>query len=256
MKGLVDRFVKFAETLPGFGLAFLIATLAYAYLKGTGTELSPKETFVVAFLCWLLYHAAAYLVDKLWDAFYGPNSTFTVWRTDDLNKSRNNAAKALFGPIDPRVTDYASAKLWQHVVDGVKEKSLNRQCSKVATPTDAWRKSIEPTINVSKAARTVFAFAVAGLLVPHVGFLRDWSLLAPYIAKLRPVSVAFLLGLTAIAALLVYVVLRVRHNIELYEHVAAHVTHVRRDDDEAWAVIYDVIVRDRSPKQATPHLPI
>ena len=245
MKGLVDGFVKFAQTLPGFSYAFILATLAYMYLKGKGTELSPNETFVVAFLCWLLYHAGAYIIDKLYDAIYGPDSTLTfVWRTAALKDARNDVAAVLFGRIDPRVKDYASAKLWRHVS---KEKSLYRQCRTVATPTEAWRNSIEPKIHVSKAARTVFVFAVAGLIVPHVGFLRDWPLLASYIAKLRPVTVTMLLGVTAIVALLVYVALRVRYNIELYEHVKSHVRHMRFEDKSGGAFILDVIITQRSP---------
>ena len=86
MESLADKFVTFAKKLPGFGLAFLLATLGYMYLKGNYTKLSPVETLITAVLCWLLYHAASYL-DNLYDKVYGPDSKLSfLWRIDDLSR--------------------------------------------------------------------------------------------------------------------------------------------------------------------------
>jgi hypothetical protein len=50
MESLVDELMTFGKKLPGFGMAFLVATVVYMYLKGDYTKLSSKETFVAALL--------------------------------------------------------------------------------------------------------------------------------------------------------------------------------------------------------------
>lgn len=243
MKDLVSALVKFAQTLPGFGLAFLTVTLVHQYLKGSAKELSTTETLITAGFCWALYHVAS-LLDRIYDRTYGHKSTLHLWRFDKLKDARDRAAVALFSRLDRRVTDYVSADKWQHVTS---TNSLYRQCSKVAAQTEAWKKRISPTIHVSKAARTIFAFALVGMIAPHFAVLRAWPDIDAYVSQLRPVTVTVRLGLTAVAAFLVYVVLRLRHNIELYEYVAEHVKHRRLRRKQAAAVIYDVIVTDRRP---------
>lgn len=103
MEQLAAKFVTFAQKLPGFGLAFLFATLAYMYLKEDYTKLSPVETLVTGVLCWFLYRAASYL-DNLYDTAYGPKSKLKfLWGSNDLRRARNQAAAALFGPVDSGV---------------------------------------------------------------------------------------------------------------------------------------------------------
>lgn len=244
METFVDKFVTFAQKLPGFGLAFLLATLAYMYLKGDYTKLLPVETFVTAVLCWLLYHVASYL-DKLYDTAYGPKSKLRfLWGSDKLKKSRDRAAKALFEPIDHAVKDYAYATAKGHIGERPL-LSLYSLCSTLAKPTDTWRKKIEPKIDISKAARTVFAFAAIAALITKIPSLQDSLGVTLYIERLGIFANMWVHCVIAFVALFVYVALRILHNLELYDLVATRVKHLPIGDVTA-AVIFEVTL----PKQS------
>ena len=246
MESLVDKFVDFAKSLPGFGLVFLLTTLGYMFLKGDYAKPSPEETLVTAFLCWLLYHAASYLLDKCYDKAYAPESNLGwLWKSDDLRAARNKAAQALFGPIDSKVIDYTSAKTRRHIGDRPL-KSLYSLCTTIAKPTDAWRRKIEPKIEISKAARTVFAFVFVAALIAMIPPLRDWAYVAPYIERLGVFSNGYVLFAIALVALMTYIYLRILHNVELYDHIAKEVKHLPTGDDFA-LVIFEVTILKKSP---------
>ena len=44
MKWLSDKLVDLLKELPGFALVFGLATLLYAYLKGSASDLTALET--------------------------------------------------------------------------------------------------------------------------------------------------------------------------------------------------------------------
>jgi hypothetical protein len=242
MEVLIDKFVTLAKTLPGLGLAILVATLGYMYLKDDFTKLSPRETFVTAVVCWLLYHAAS-LLDRGYDALYRPKSASGLWGLARLEDSRNRAAKALFFAADRRVTDYASAVTWRHIGDPPL-KSLYSLCSKVAKATEAWHKKIEPVIAVSKAARTAFAFTLIGTLILAAPALRDMTGLGMYVRRLGPWSNPWMMTITSAVAFVVYVVLRIEHNLRLYDYVAGHVRHIPVENGVA-AAIFEVTMPKR-----------
>lgn len=248
MKSFVDKLVDLAKELPGFGLVFLIITVAYTYLKKSPEELTATETFVAALICWLIYHASS-LLDYVYNVAYGPNSKLAFfWKSEPLHEARNRAAVKLFGPIDERVVDYRSALELRYVGDDEPLKSLYFFCSTAAKPTDAWTSKIAPKINVSKAARTVFVFALIAVLMVKIKPLREVSGLPMLTERLGLFSNVWLLLAIAFAAFVIYVVLRVLHNIQLFDYVASEVMHVPKENNQRAAVIFEVTL----PQQAGP----
>lgn len=246
MKPVLDKLVDFAKKLPGFGLVFLIVTLAYAYLKERPGELTLTESFSTAFMCWLIYHASA-LLDLLYDLAYGPESKLhSVWKFCDLQKARNSAAAVLFGPIDERVKDYSGAEEYKYVGDEKPLQSLYFYCSTVAKPTNMWVDKIAPKIHVSKAARTLFVFALVAALMVEVKVLRDAFGLPTFADRLGLLSNVWLLFTIAFLAFVVFVALRVLHNIQLFEYVASEVVHVPKKNNKQGVVIFEVTLPEKT----------
>lgn len=247
MKSFVDKLVDFAKELPGFGLVFIIITVAYAYLKESHEELTAIQTLVAAVICWGIYHGSS-LLDYLYNLAYGPNSKLSfLWKFDDLQEARNAAAKALFSPMNPSVENYAAANR-HHYVGDKPLKSLYSFCSAVAKPTDVWGSKIAPKISVSKTARTLFVFTLVLILLIKIKLLRDLFGVPALVERLGVLSNIWLLVAIAFVAFVIYVVLRVLHNIELFEYVAGEVVHVAKRDNKMAVMILDVIL----PRQRLP----
>jgi hypothetical protein len=145
--------------------------------------------------------------------------------------------------VDPNIKDYASAKAAKRIGDPPLQ-SLNALCAAVARSTDHWRKKIQPLIDISKAARTVFAFSLVTVFLANVALLRERLHVGPYIGRLGMFSSPWALGAIAIGSALLYVVLRIRHNLELYHYVAKSVHHLSIGDEFA-ATIFEVLIESK-----------
>ena len=92
------------------------------------------------------------------------------------------------------------------------------------------------------------AFAVVVGLIAKIAPLRDSIGATPYIARLGIFSDAWALCAIALAALIMYVVLRILHNVELYEYIATYVKHVPVRDVTA-AIIFEVVIPAKGPAE-------
>lgn len=250
---MVNWFVYWAKKLPGFGLVFLIVTLIYANLRKDPGELTTLQGLAATVLCWIVYQLA-FVFDHVYDWAYSTDSKLRfLCYFQTLEKARNRAAAALFGPIDPDVSNYSLATEYRYV--GKKPlKSLYFFCSTIAKPTDIWTDEIAPKIEVSKAARTIFAFALLALLFFGVQRVRDLVGLSAYVDRFGLLShrrlTITILAVTALVAFVIYFILRVLHNIELFEYVASEVTHVRKKLNRRSAVIFEVTLPRKPLRRA------
>jgi hypothetical protein len=178
--------------------------------------------------------------------FYGPKSALKFpLGIETLRSSRNEAAKAIFQPVDARVHDYASATARGHIGDKPLP-SLYSLCSSAAKSTEVWQHRIGLKIDVSKAARTVFVFAVLALVITVITPVRELTKADPYIQRLGFLAQPWFECTLALVALVAYVALRVQHNVELFEYVAKNVTHLPVKDKTA-AIVFDVVLSHDAP---------
>lgn len=122
----------------------------------------------------------------------------------------------------------------------------------LAKNTKQWEDRIARLNDWSKVARTFVALSVAAIVVLLVamGWADLNATIAPYARRLKFFGTVWAEVIVAIVALCLYLHLRVKHNIELYEYVADHVVHVRTKDREVPYIFEDILSKDTVVTQA------
>ena len=251
MKMISDKVVDAAKELPGFGWIFIVVTVAYVRARGGVAELTAWETLGLVGTCWLADRVGSALLDRLYDRLYGPRRATPVrWKGSELAAARDRAARALFGPPDPAVRDYATAVAQAHVAN-VGEPSLYSRAKEVAKHTREWEKAIAPRLDLSKATRAMVIVALAASLVLFVS--RFWPTLShlasPSARRLGVLGTDWAQLALATLSLGASLSLRRRHHEMLYEHVATNVRHLDLGDVAA-PYIFDVVVTISRPGAA------
>lgn len=247
MKALVGMVVEPVKSLPGFAWILVIITAFWTLANGT-PERGEFETLIIVGVCWVAYRMGT-ILDELYDYFYRPERKDPFfWKGEDLQTARDAAAKKLFERSDPPVTDYLSAGTKGYVHP---EKSFYSLAASLVKKLDYWEKNAASLNDFSKAARTVFVLSfvsVVLLLFAEVSpETKSW--LNPYTERLSVIGTIWFQMILAVVTLVLYVQLRLRHHIELYEYVAKHVIHIPKTDGTSIPHILDEALINRGHEQ-------
>jgi hypothetical protein len=176
--------------------------------------------------------------EVVYDRLYRPErQKLFHWKGKDLKEARDAAADAVFG------ANYGESGARGQIYP---DKKFYDVAKTLAKNTKPWEDKIARLNDWSKLARTFVALSIASIVVLLLAM--GWgdlnATIAPYARRLGFFGTVWAQVMVSIVALCLFLELRLRHNIELYNYVAKHVVHVQTEDRKVPYIFEDILSKD------------